>query len=132
MDSPDHMASIEDLLRHRDWVRAVARTLVWAGQDADDLEQQTWLSAVEAPPRDESPRGWLATVLRRKASRFARTEARRHAREQASAGIGKIRTPAEIVAETELHERVVRSVLALDEPYREAILLRFYEGLPAS
>src|SRR5262245_61374735 len=131
MDASQPIAPIADLLRHRDWVRGVARALVWGGQDADDLEQQAWLAALESPPsRGNASRGRFATLLRRTSSRLVRTETRRRARETRPREVAQSRSPADLVAQAELHERVVRNVIALDEPYRETILLRFYEGLP--
>ncbi len=122
---------IETLLAERDWVRWLARTLVADAQSADDLEQQTWLAAIERPPSSGgSVRGWLATVLRRAASKGRRSAERGGRRERAAARPEGGRSTVDIVAEAELHDRVVRAVLALEEPYRTTILLRFFENLP--
>lgn len=120
-------ASLETLLSHRPWVRTLAAALAQPA-DADDLEQEAWLAALERPPRDEAPRAWLATVLRRTASKMRRTLARRATRERAAAR-PEVTTTADLVARAETHECVVRAVLALPEPCRSTILLRFFEGL---
>jgi RNA polymerase sigma factor (sigma-70 family) len=120
-------ASVESLLAHRGWVRTLASALAQPA-DADDLEQEAWLAALERPPADEAPRAWLATVLRRTASNMRRTLARRGARERAAARPEAV-AAEDLVALAETHERVVRAVLALPEPYRSTILLRFFEGL---
>ena len=54
------------LLNHRDFVRAVARRLLNDPHLVDDVEQQTWLAALQHPPRDPLalPR-WLGQVARR-------------------------------------------------------------------
>ncbi|MGH7149653.1 MAG: sigma-70 family RNA polymerase sigma factor, partial [Planctomycetota bacterium] len=119
------------LLAHADFVRALARTLVRDAARADDLEQETWLAALEHPPRSaQAPRGWLLTVLRNLARRFARGEARR-ARWEGEAGRPEpVPSTDEIVAREETRRRVVEAVLALEEPYRSAVVLRFYEDLP--
>ena len=46
---------------------------------ADDLAQETFLSALKAKelPEAGNTRGWLATIMRRKLSGTKRTEARR-------------------------------------------------------
>ena len=122
---------IETLLAQREWVRWLARTLAADESRADDLEQETWLAAVERPPTsDRSIRGWLATVLRRAASKGRRSAARSERRERAAARPEGQPSAAAVVAEAELHSRVVRAVLDLDEPYRTALLLRYFENLP--
>jgi RNA polymerase sigma factor (sigma-70 family) len=121
-------ASLDTLLAHRAWVRSLAAALVQPA-DADDLEQEAWLAALERPPSDEAPRAWLATVLRRTASKMRRTLFRRATRERAASQSEATAATADLVARAETHERVVRAVLALSEPYRSTILLRFFEGL---
>lgn len=121
-------ASIDTLLAHRAWVRQLALALAQPA-DADDLEQEAWLAALERPPGDEAPRAWLATVLRRTASKMRRTLSRRAARERVAARPEATGAAADLIARAETHERVVRAVLALPEPYRSTILLRFFEGL---
>jgi len=50
----------EDLLKHAAFVRAMARSLLLDPHAADDVVQETWLTALEAPPRHaENLRGWL-------------------------------------------------------------------------
>src|SRR5262245_15357412 len=84
-----------------------------------------------APPPDRrSLRGWLATVLRRTAAKDHRSTERRARREVAAARPEGTPSTADVVAQVDLHARVVRAVLALDEPWRTAVLLRFFEDLP--
>jgi RNA polymerase sigma factor (sigma-70 family) len=126
---PNHAASLETLLCHRAWVRAVARALVRGDHDADDLEQETWLAAAKAPPpEDRAPRAWLGTVLRRTAAKLRLRNTRRELRERAAAP-REAASEADLVAEAEMHERVVRTVLALPEPYRATVLWRYFEDL---
>ena len=74
---------MEDLLAHRQWVRALARRLAADESRADDLEQETWLAAMEHPPRDaRSPRGWLGAVMRNLRRNERRGEYRRDRRER--------------------------------------------------
>ena len=125
---------LDALLAHREWARGLARALVRDDAEADDLAQEVWLSAVRRPPADLSaPRGWLATALRHAFLNLRRGERRRGAREQAAVRRGSAPAADAVVAEAEAHRRVVDAVMELGEPYRTAILLRFFEGLsPAS
>ena len=53
------------LLEHLDWVRRLARRLVRDESLADDLCQETWLTALRHPPAAGLPlRGFLAGVRR--------------------------------------------------------------------
>jgi RNA polymerase sigma factor (sigma-70 family) len=122
---------LEALLAHRAWVRALARRLADNAVDADDLEQDAWLAAARARPQDGvGIRAWFAKVMRNRAAERHRLAVRRTTRESAVARSEETSGGAALVVDAEAHARVVLAVLALDEPYRETVLLRFYEGLP--
>jgi len=130
MSSSDPSTAIALLLRERAWVHALARALTRDEDAADDLEQQTWVAALERPPSDtRSPRGWLATVLHRLAGRSRRSTVRRDRRERAGARPEGMPSASDLVAEAELHRRLIDHVLALDEPFRGALLARYVQGL---
>jgi RNA polymerase sigma factor (sigma-70 family) len=119
------------LLEHGGFVRSLARSLVRDALRADDVAQETFLAALEHPPRHgEAPRSWLAKVLRNFARRSARDDVRRARREEAVARSEAGPSTEEIVERELARRRVLEAVLALEEPYRTAILLRFYEELP--
>lgn len=126
--------TIDALLAHRPWVRSLARSLVADPAGADDLEQQVWLATLRSPPRNvESPRAWLATVARNAARRLHRGDTRRQRREAAAAredGSGD--SPHDLVARAEMHRGVVDAVIALPEPLRQAVLLRYFEDVPVA
>ncbi|MEN8150531.1 MAG: sigma-70 family RNA polymerase sigma factor, partial [Planctomycetota bacterium] len=125
--------SIESLLQHRDWVRRVARALVSTEAEAEDLEQEAWLRAVARPPASEGgAKAWFRTVLRRVARDRWRTRSRREDRESRIEPTSPTAPTADLVAEAEAHRLVVNAALALPEPYREAIVLRYFHELPAS
>ncbi|MCB9877798.1 MAG: sigma-70 family RNA polymerase sigma factor [Planctomycetes bacterium] len=121
------------LLAQSDWVTALARALIRDAQVADDVVQATWLDVVRNPPeRVHDPRGWLATVLRRQWQRLRRGDARRerHERNAADARPQPAATsPDESTARLLLHRELTEAVLALDEPYRTTVVLRFFEHL---
>src|SRR6185369_2913889 len=129
-DSPPPVP-LDVLLRHHDWVRALARRLVADPNVADDVVQETWLEALRRPPRHAtSARGWLGTVARNAARKLGRSATRRGRHETAAPPAHSRDVPAEdVAAEAEVGRRLVELVLALDEPYRSAVLLRWFEGL---
>lgn len=113
------------LLAHRDFVRALATSLVSDPELAADVEQETWLQALRRrPERAGDPRGWLARTLRNRVKRDARDRARRVAREEAAA-----RPEAIEVEQVREEARVVRAVLGLPREQREVVLLRYRAGL---
>jgi RNA polymerase sigma-70 factor (ECF subfamily) len=127
--SPD-ARNPDELLREVSWLRRLARTLVADPATADDLMGDTlaaW-SAMRTPVH--SHRGWLATVLRHFAERHHRREARRRRAENEASAPRLARATDESLATAELHRNLVDAVLALDEPYRSPIVLRFLDELP--
>jgi RNA polymerase sigma-70 factor (ECF subfamily) len=122
---------VETLLAHREWVGAVARAVVRDPNAADDLEQETWLAALRSPPaRTSSLRGWLGAVVRSRARRAGRTASRREARESIAARGEATESAADLAEVADTHRRVVQAVVELAEPYRQTILLRYFEGHP--
>ena len=120
----------ELLARHSAALRALARTLLGNADDADDVVQETWLALVEAPPRRlEGLGGWLATVLRRRASNRRRESARRSARERARAAPEAVE-PRDLQQHEETLHAVVAAVSSLAEPLKTVVLLRYFEDLP--
>lgn len=112
-------------------LRNLARALLGSDDAADDVTQQTWVAALENDSaRVASPSAWLRRVARNFALRRHRDEALRNRRELAVPPDEPAPDSAEVLARVELHRRVVTAVLALDAPYRETVLLRFWEGLP--
>lgn len=122
---------VDALLAHRSFVAQLARSLLKDGNDADDVAQQTWRSVVEHGDEPiANPRGWLARITRHHAFNLVRGRNRRQRRDAAVAGASFAACdPASIAERVELTERVVRAVLALEEPYRATLLLRFYDDM---
>jgi RNA polymerase sigma factor (sigma-70 family) len=110
-------------------LRRLARELV-SDSGADDVVQETWLAALERPGEVLALPGWLGTVARRMAGRARRGGERRARREAAVARAEAIPSTGEILAREETRQRVVAAVLALAEPLRTTLVLRYLEDLP--
>ncbi len=120
----------EHLLEHAGYVRQLARELAFDANLAHDLEQEIWLAALQHVPADlRHPRAWLATVARSLAWRARRGASRRAERERRSASEEAVPSTEQILEREELRGEIVRAVLALDEPYRSALVLRYLEEL---
>lgn len=117
------------LVAQRGFVRALARRLV-APAAADDVAQEVLTASLGAPPREAGAlRSWLATATRQLAAKWWRSESRRGARERGAAQREALPSTAELVERVELEQELSRAVLALGEPERTTLLLRFHEGL---
>jgi RNA polymerase sigma-70 factor (ECF subfamily) len=126
---PPPPLSEEELLRHARSLRALARRLVRDQHAAEDVVQDALVVALERPPRSrESVGGWLAAVVRSVASKRGRGDARRLARERASARPERHVVP-DGAERVEALRRLTGAVASLDEPYRTVVLLRWLEGL---
>lgn len=119
----------ERLLAESDWVRRLARRLVDPDR-ADDLAQEALLRGLEEPPKAGWPlRSWLGGVVRNLARQERRAGSRRRTREAAAARPEPLPSTHDALVRLQEHETVVRAVLALDEPYRTTVVLRFYDQL---
>ena len=119
----------EILTSHAGALRTMARALLRDEHAADDVVQETWLRALIAPPKSEGGvGGWLRSVAQGFALQHRRSEGRRARREQLyAAERPEAMDPDQRSA---VLRSVMEAVLALDEPYRETVLLRWFEGLP--
>jgi RNA polymerase sigma-70 factor (ECF subfamily) len=128
MVNPPVTADAEQLLQHASWIRRLARTLVGNAQAAEDLAQETWVRALEHPPRADRPlRGWLATVMRNLLLQGRRGEHARRGREEQAAREEALASSLELFEQVSSQRHLAKVVLELPEPYRTAILLRYYE-----
>jgi len=118
------------LLDQTGWIHSLARRLVADPHLAADLAQDTAMQALEERPDSSRPlRGWLATVMRNQLSKLRRGERNRSARESSSRKDDLAPAAQEVVERAETHRNVVLAVLALEEPYRSTLLMRFFEQL---
>lgn len=88
---------MHELLTAQDFVRRLARSLVFDQGRADDVVQDAWAAAMQQPPRERAAAGsWFRSVLHNLARRRSRDEARRRARERCSAAAWRATSAASI------------------------------------
>jgi RNA polymerase sigma factor (sigma-70 family) len=118
-----------ELIRHEGFVQSTLRGLL-SEEEARDVLQETWLRVLQRPPAGlREPGVWLARVARNVARSRGRSERRRALREQRAEARAGEDSPAESMARLEGAQRVVSAILALDEPYRGVVLLRYEQDL---
>jgi len=121
----------EALLAHDDFLRALARSLVFGSEDADDVVQEAFVAALRRPPTEgPTVRGYLAAIVRNVLRQKRRGDARRVAREERVARPDLVPGETEIRAREEERRRVVDAVFELEDEARETVLLRYFENLP--
>lgn len=110
------------------WLRQLAASLA-SPEEADDLVQTAYERLLSDPPRHrDSPRGWLATVLRNARRMRHRSDARRDAREGRATEVRAVPSVEELAARAETLGILARVVGELDEPLRRVVLLHYCEG----
>jgi RNA polymerase sigma-70 factor (ECF subfamily) len=121
------------LLVEAAWAQRLARRLV--GDEADDLVQDGFVAALQARPASDRPlRPWLRRVLTNRAYNRTRTRRRSqaHAEAVASEAAAQAPTAEDLLARLEVQRTLAALVTALEEPYRQTLLLHFYEGLTST
>ncbi len=129
MSTPSTPA-LPELLAHTRWIEDLARSLVRDPDAAQDLAQSTILIALERTEAEPANlRAWLARVLRNKARETGRRESARGVVERLGARTEALPSAEEVIERAEHERGVVAAVLALEEPHRGTLLLRYFEGL---
>lgn len=124
----------QDLSRQHAQLRRLARAIVGESY-ADDVVQDVWAAAlVHSGPAPRNADAWLNRVTRNIAWKSRLKDRRARAREVDRAGLGfadssDMESPDALIAEVEEKHALERSVLELEEPYRSALLWRYYGGL---
>jgi len=122
---------LEDLLANDAWVRSLARRLVSDEHAAEDLVQDTWLAALERQQeRPNRVRAWLGGVLRNLAGKRNRALARCNEHERQGARLDRLPSVAEVMDQETTRLRLVKATFSLEEPYRSAIIYRYFKNLP--
>jgi RNA polymerase sigma-70 factor (ECF subfamily) len=131
---PDRARDLtSDVLAELSELRSLARALVGAGADADDVVQATVAAALERPPaRGGDVRSWLRGVARNLVRFMRRGERRRREREARAplaSAAALAADPADAAERVELLSMLVDEMRRLPEPYHSTLLLRYFEDL---
>jgi len=119
-----------DALQHEPALRRLAWALHLGAADADDAVQHALTqAALGKRPADMPLATFLRATLRYHAFNLVKLARRRRRREAAVAKSEMVPSAATIVARDLLRRRVSDAVLALDDPYRTTVWLRWFEGL---
>src|SRR2546423_5303887 len=95
--------TVDELMTHAAWLGRLARSLVGDGADAADAAQDAVVAALQSPPDARgSRRAWFGRVLLNRIRSTARSERRRHTRDQAAAERDPLPTPEEVVLGLEM------------------------------
>src|SRR5262245_11952358 len=128
MERPEP-GTLDELVTHAGFLRALARGMLADEHLAEDAVQQAFLQALARPP---APRGalraWLARVVRNAALNLARGERRRAERERAAARGEAVEAHERAALELALQREVAAALAELDEPYRTVVHLRYFRG----
>jgi RNA polymerase sigma factor (sigma-70 family) len=128
----EYTADMQALLAQAGWLRRFARALLGGADEAEDLAQDTLVAVWRHP--GGGGRAWLAAVARNLAVDRFRSDARRKRREEAArdCGDGRVGTPEELIGNAQIHRKVAEAVANLAEPFRQALVLRFYQCLSSA
>ena len=122
MNRQDH-----ELAEHHPWLRRLARRLARSATRADDLVQDTYVTALRNAPPDVQLRPWLRAVMRKLAWGQVRSEQRRALREDSFS-----RTAPSMTLPDDLHdvdgEQLSAALASLPEPFHSTIVQRFLHG----
>jgi RNA polymerase sigma factor (sigma-70 family) len=123
--------SIEDLLEQEAFVRRLAMSLLRDSHAAEDLVQETWVRALQSPPRHSaSLRGWLARVVHNLASNARVAHRRRPVLTELQEVHARSPSAAETLAQTLLRRELAGALRSLSEAQRSVIVKRHLEDLP--
>jgi RNA polymerase sigma-70 factor (ECF subfamily) len=121
---------VSELLAHADWLQRLARSVTRDDAAAEDLVQDTWLTALRSGPRDgDRARPWLARVLQNRLRSVERSKKRRDRREAEVAPPEALPSTAALSERAESARLLLEAVLELPEAQRQVLLLSYFEGL---
>ncbi|MCA9317638.1 MAG: sigma-70 family RNA polymerase sigma factor, partial [Planctomycetes bacterium] len=118
------------LIEHAAFVRHVARAALRGDDLVDDVVQDTMLAALQATSRPRGPvRAWLGGVARMRARNLVRQRMATRTREARASRPASGEAVDDVLARAEVGRRLAAAVVSLDEPYRRAVLMRYFDGL---
>jgi len=132
MSDATNPVRIEDMLHHAEWARGLARRLLRDRSRVDDVVQDAWVAALRAPPQDPRRiRAWLSRVIRNRVIAMYRYDRVRTCDDLVEEPLDSRQDVVGVVERAEQTRLVVEMVLELPEPYRDVLVLRYMDNLPA-
>ncbi len=118
------------LISHTGFVRDLAFRLLRDAHEAEDVVQQVFLTAMRRPPETDRPlRPWLQRVAHNLAIDAHRSRGRRERSERIAALDDTLDPSTDVGSLESARSELAASVLSLAEPYRTAVVMRFYDEL---
>jgi RNA polymerase sigma-70 factor (ECF subfamily) len=108
--------------------------LIQDGDEAEDIVQQARVTSWRRPPRDpDRVRSWLGAVVRNLVKNRRRAEEIRQRIEgELDADANAVPSAERLAERLEIHRELAEAVSRLAEPFREVVLLRYYEDLSSA
>ena len=122
----------ESLTEHATFIRAVARAVLRGDGAIDDVVQDTYVAALGSGPRKPGAmRAWLAGIARRQAAARIRKRSMRRRNAPRLPKRAPEESALDVAVRVETSRRLTDAVMALDEPCRSTLLMRFRCESPA-
>jgi RNA polymerase sigma-70 factor (ECF subfamily) len=119
----------DKIVSERPWLRRLARRMVRSQASADDLVQDTCITALRNAPPDVQMRPWLRSVMRKLAVGYVRSEQRRAQREELFYQITPATAEPDALVEYGVDRaRLAEAVETLPEPFRTTVVQSYIEG----
>ncbi|MCP5044076.1 MAG: sigma-70 family RNA polymerase sigma factor, partial [bacterium] len=121
--------SLKDIVARGEWLRDLARRLVADAVSAEDIAQDATLAALRYRGVVDVPDAWWRGVVRNLVANTKRQATRRERLERQRAVPEAQASAAQSVERVEQETQLAKVVLGLDQPFRDVVILRFYDGL---
>jgi RNA polymerase sigma-70 factor (ECF subfamily) len=128
------VVGMEILLGQERWVRRLASALVRDEDESDDVVQEARVQSWRRPPRDPlQARWWLGQVVRNLVRNRARAEGiRRRVQGELAPADDAVPSAERLAERLEIHRELALAVSGLSEPFRQVVVLRYYDDLSAA